>query len=76
MQLFSGIGALFGLGAGLVGGKKQIVAQPGMPTRDDARAAMDRGDMLLRRKGAAADILNGTSGAELTGRVGRLVVGN
>ncbi|WP_374650317.1 hypothetical protein [Rhizorhabdus sp.] len=34
------------------------------PTRDDAAAAIEAEDELRRRRGGAADILNGSSGVE------------
>ena len=51
-------------------------AMPPMPTRDDAAAAIAADDELRRRKGAAADMITGTRGAEAVGSVGKLVVGN
>lgn len=54
----------------VVGGgssKAQVQAQPGalpVARRDDAADAIAREDELRRRKGAAADILNGVTGAE------------
>lgn len=48
-----------------------LVSSPGkvpnaLPTmnRDDAAAQINANDELLRRKGGAADILNGSGGAE------------
>ena len=57
--------------------KKPAVVQPGPATRDDAKAAADSQDELRRRKGAAADMLTGTQGAEAAASsVGRLVASN
>lgn len=75
------------LGGGLLGagvkaaakavapGKKKVAA-PGVPlaTRDDAAATID--DELLRRRGGAADILTGATGAEAALSGGKLVLGN
>ncbi|WP_310532522.1 hypothetical protein [Novosphingobium sp.] len=87
MQL---LGAIFGGGAKLLGiglagslAAKAIAgggkgAQP-LPqaTRDDAEAMAMRDNALLRRKGALADMTNGSTGYELgAGSTGRLVVGN
>lgn len=71
--VLGGIGKLLGVGAG----KQQQVAALPAPTRDDAAAMVEREDRLRRRKGSASDmIVNGSSGAEPTSPVGRLVVGN
>ena len=71
---------LGGVVGGLLGlkGKKPVAAQP-LPTatRDDAAAEQARQDAWRQRRGNAADmIVNGSAGAELTGRGGRLVMGN
>lgn len=67
-------GVVGGLASG--GGQKPAPA-PAQPTRDDAAAAIAAQDALTRRKGAAADIITGTTGAEAAkGAVGRLVVGS
>lgn len=63
----------------LLGKKKQPVAAQPLPqaTRDDAAAEQARQDAWRQRRGNAADmIVNGSAGAELTGRGGRLVMGN
>lgn len=68
-----------GVVGGLLGKKKQPVAAQPLPTatRDDAAAEQARQDAWRQRRGNAADmIVNGTAGAELTGRGGRLVMGN
>lgn len=44
-------------------------------TRDDAAAITAADDEIRRRKGAAADILNGASGAEAALTGGKLVLG-
>ena len=72
-------GGILGLGAkalGVGGKKKQKVVQP-LPqvSRDDAVAQM-RDDELLRRRGSAADILTGTTGAEAALSGGKLVLGS
>lgn len=69
------VGPLLG---GLFGSKKKP-AQTTMQqaTRDDARALADREMELARRRGAASDIITGTTGAEAAaGSIGRLVVGS
>ncbi len=66
------------LGISLGGGKKPQAQQP-LPAanRDDARTAAQRDDELRRRKGAAADLITGTQGAEASAAsLGRLVVGS
>lgn len=76
------IGGLLGGVAGLVGsifaGKKTPAPAPqALPqaTRDDAAASQSSADALLRRRGAASDILTGTRGAEAaTGSTGKLVI--
>lgn len=69
---------VFGLG-GLIlggGGKKTRPAQRPL-MRDEEREAMDAGDELRRRRGAAADMITGVRGAEAgAGSIGRLVVGS
>lgn len=67
------------LGAGvkaLVGGKKKKPMQP-LPqvSREDALAQM-ADDELLRRRGGAADMLTGTTGAEAALSGGKLVIGS
>ena len=50
---------------------------PGPVSRDDAASAVAASDMMARRQGSAADLLNGTRGAEaLGGSTGKLVLGN
>jgi hypothetical protein len=69
--LFPGAGAL-----GLFNKKKKLV-QPRPVTRDEGREALEAGEELRRRKGAAADLITGTRGAEAAaGSVGRLVLGS
>ena len=47
------------------------------PTRDDTAKLVAKNDALARRKGAAADILTGASGAEAApANVGRLILGS
>jgi len=72
--LISPLGAAVGL---LGGGKKAPKMLPGPVTRDDARDATERQDELMRRRGAAADMLTGTGGAEAGGAsIGRIVAGS
>lgn len=63
-------GGLLGVG----GKKKKPVAPVPTATRDDAMTAVD--DELLRRRGGAADILTGTTGAEAALSGGKLVLGS
>lgn len=60
-----------------------LVSSPGKPpaptpqvTRDDAAAQVAASDELRRRKGAAADILNGSGGAEAALTGGKLTLGS
>lgn len=80
LSAVSGLGLLIGAGKKLFGGGKQQQQQvlpPAEATRDDAAAMIEREGKLRRRKGSASDMLvNGSSGAEPTGAVGRLVVGS
>ena len=73
--LIGAIGALGGGAAALLNkpGKMPGLAPP--PTRDDAAALALRNDELARRRGAAADIITGTSGAEARSGT-RFVLGN
>lgn len=71
--LLSPLGAAVGL---FNGGKKGPKLLPGPVTRDDMRDAADSQDALLRRRGAAADMLTGTSGAEASAGIGRIVAGS
>jgi hypothetical protein len=76
------LGALAGgvLGLGMkafgVGKKKKAPIQP-LPqvSRDDAAARM-ADDELLRRRGGAADMITGTTGAEAALSGGKLVLGS
>lgn len=62
---------------GLFGGKKKPKMLPGPVTRDDARDAANSQDELLRRRGAAADMLTGPGGAEASsGSIGRIIAGS
>lgn len=45
-------------------------------TRDDAVAAANSRDELLRRKGGAADVLTGTRGAEAPSATGKTTLGS
>jgi hypothetical protein len=75
LPIFSGLGLvshILGLGH-----KKKPILPAGPATPDDARMLADQQDELRRRKGAAADMLTGTQGAEATGgSVGRLIASN
>lgn len=60
-----------------------LVQTPGKPpaplptvTRDEAAAKSASMDELRRRKGAAADIVNGTGGAEAALTGGKLTLGS
>ena len=79
------IGKSFGFLAGgllgsavkaIAGGKKKKPVQP-LPqvSRDDA-AAIARDDELMRRRGSAADMITGSTGAEAALSGGRLVLGS
>jgi hypothetical protein len=81
MKIIGGIGKIAGgiLGSavkGVIGGKKKkpVVPLPQV-SRDDAVAQM-RDDELLRRRGGAADMLTGTTGAEAALSGGKLVLGS
>lgn len=77
--------AKFALG-GLIGGallnskgkaKPATSSAPAPIMRDDAAAIAAREDELRKRRGAAADILTGSGGAEAgAGSTGRAIVGN
>lgn len=72
--------ALFG-GLGLLikpfTGKKKKLIQPRPVTRDDEIARVEADDELRRRRGAGADMITGTRGAEAAaGSIGRLVIGS
>ena len=72
--LFGGIG---GLAGALLGKKKKAPPLPlSQVNRDDAAEEIDANDELRRRKGAAADMITGTRGAEAVGGTGRLVLGS
>lgn len=79
MAFLGPFGALFGV-AGLLG--SQLAKGPGKPpaplptvTRDTARDQAMANDELLRRRGGAADILNGASGAEPAQATGKATLG-
>lgn len=83
-SVLRGLGFLGGglLGGPLIkaiaGGKKKSPIQP-VPgaTRDDAAAiAQATEDAIRRRKGSAADILTGSTGAEAALSGGKLVLGS
>lgn len=70
-------GGLLGAGIRAVAGgkkKKQAIAPIPTATRDDAMVSID--DELLRRRGGAADILTGATGAEAALSGGKLVLGS
>lgn len=69
-------GGLLGAGIKAIAGKKKKPAPVGLPpaTRDDAAVSLD--DELLRRRGGAADILTGATGAEAALSGGKLVLGS
>lgn len=72
------LGPVLGGALGLLKGKKKPPAStPIQATRDDAARMVERDQELARRRGAAADIITGTNGAEAAaGSIGRLVVGS
>jgi hypothetical protein len=69
---------LGGLVGGLLGLRhKGPKALPAPVTRDDAREQADANDELRRRRGAAADMVTGTQGAEAAASsVGRFIPGS
>lgn len=70
-------GGLLGSAAkAVIGGKKKKPVQP-LPqvSRDDAAASI-RDDELLRRRGGAADMITGVTGAEAALSGGKLVLGS
>lgn len=70
-------GGVVGLASGLLGKKKKAAPQPlAQVNRDDAAEEIDANDEIRRRKGAAADMITGTRGAEAVGGTGRLVLGS
>lgn len=72
-------GATIGYGAGSVlepGKRGPTRTAIGQVTRDDATAMISNQDELRKRKGGAADILNGTTGAEAVLSGGKLVLGS
>ncbi len=74
--LFGGLGAIlkpFGSGSK----KARPVLQPREARRDEDVAGVAAADELARRRGAAADMITGTRGAEAAASsIGRLVVGS
>jgi hypothetical protein len=66
----------FAAGIGALSHKKPAAVPQPIPQPDDAAAAIAADDELRRRKGAAADIITGTRGAEALPTAGRLVRGN
>jgi hypothetical protein len=82
MALGGPVGAVIGAAAGGAASEalfsdKSTTSLPSMPTRDDTQKIVEQNDALARRKGAAADILTGSTGAEAaTGTTGRLVIGS
>lgn len=76
----SGLGNLMFGGLGLLAkpfGKKKTAARQTTVQRDTLAEEVAQGDALRRRKGAAADMITGTRGAEAAaGSIGRLVAGS
>lgn len=72
------VGAGVSVASALSGPAQAKTTQPLLtPTRDDTQKIIDQQDALARRKGAAADILTGSSGAEAApATTGRLVLGS
>lgn len=77
MSIIKSIGGMLlgGLLGGIFGHHKPPKALP-IPSRDDARAQIDREDELRRRRGASADILTGNTGAEAALSGGKFVPGS
>jgi len=77
---FLALSVLLPLAAKAIGGSgKKAVSAQALPqaTRDDAAASIGREDELRRRKGAASDIINGTTGTEAAlATPGKFVLGN
>ena len=79
-KIIKGVGNF--LVGGVVGGllgltKSKVPKALPMPTRDDALAHMQSQDELRRRRGAAAEIINGSTGAEAAvGSTGKFVPGS
>jgi hypothetical protein len=74
-----GIGGLVGkaLVKQVVGKKKPEEARPAEMLDPVEREALESGDALRRRRGAASDMLTGLRGAEASGAsIGRLIIGN
>lgn len=62
---------------GLIPKAPKLPAPVPTPTRDDAREAVAMDDALRRRRGGAADIVTGRSGAEAAaGAVGKETLGS
>jgi len=82
MHILPAIGAIFGIGSAVASiakgaPKPQIIQPQRAAVRDDALTATSMRDEMRRRKGAAADLITGTGGAEAAaGQVGRLVIGS
>lgn len=82
-KAFNATGGLFG---GLLGGAASLLGIGGSKKarpvqrpvrRDPEMEAIEEADALRRRKGAAADLITGTRGAEAAqGAIGRLVLGS
>lgn len=69
-------GGAVGLAMNLLGGKpKKGPVAPGPAAQDDAAEMAEREDELRRRRGAAADMITGTGGAEGGGGA-KFVAGN
>ncbi|KPH66337.1 MULTISPECIES: hypothetical protein [unclassified Novosphingobium] len=80
-KVLKGVGKFLvgGVVGGLLGltGKSKAPSALASPTRDDALAQIENEDELRRRKGAASDIINGSTGAEAAlGTTGRFVPGS
>jgi hypothetical protein len=79
-KIIKGIGKFLvgGVVGGLLGlGKSKVPKALPAPTRDDAMAQIQNEDELRRRRGAAADIISGSTGAEAAvGSTGKFVPGS
>ncbi len=71
------INPIWGISSALKQKVPSLPAPIATPTRDDARAQISAEDALRKRRGGAADILTGTSGAEAPpGSTGKQTLGS
>lgn len=76
MALFSKVFAGGLKALGIIKAPKTPSALPPPASRDDAAARIAADDELRRRQGGAADILNGTGGAEPASAGGKVTLGS